>query len=61
MSHSHWIDVANARTRFSRAQETCPHWDYENDGDSTAECCNELREAQLALRRAIRSARRENE
>jgi hypothetical protein len=40
-----------------RAEENCPHWDYEDGSGHDHECCRALREAQLELKAAARALR----
>ena len=43
--------LQTARLRLQRAQEACPHWDYESDGCGHP-CCDELADAERAVIRA---------
>ena len=48
--------LVHAEQRARVAEENCPHWDYESDGDPCAHpCCAELADA-LAERKAARNA-----
>lgn len=54
MSHTHEIRIIAARRRYNQAQENCPHWDFDGDGD-VDDCCAELKHARNQLRNALRS------
>lgn len=49
--HSPQINLAAIRLELSAAQEACPHWDWESDGDGY-DCCYRLRAAGNAVRNA---------
>lgn len=49
--HSPIIRLQAARTAYSLAQETCPHWDMESDGSGN-ECCYRLDEARIEVKLA---------
>ena len=41
--------LANARADLRHAQQACPHWDYESDGDAGHECCIALDAAERTI------------
>lgn len=49
-THTPQIGIAAARRRYSLAQELCPHWDYEADGNAHEPCCVELQQAKQELK-----------
>ena len=52
MKHTPTIRLSAAKRAYVQAQEACPHWDYESDGDGAHDCCEALRAAQDELRLA---------
>lgn len=56
-SREHPFAAAHARlcaavSRYRLAEENCPHWDYESDGEAGFACCHELADAITERRRA---------
>lgn len=41
--------LSAAKQRLRRAEEACPHWDYESDGEGH-DCCNALAAAEREVR-----------
>ncbi len=52
--HTAQIRRDAAYTACRRAEDNCPHWDYENEGHDH-DCCRALHSAQLELKSARRA------
>jgi len=47
-----------ARQRKRIAEECCPHWDYDSDGDGGHICCHEYEDARAAVKAARKAVDR---
>ena len=55
MSRARLLNILEAaRQRKRIAEECCPHWDYDSDGDSGHSCCQEYADARAAVARRMR-------
>ncbi len=54
--HAPIIRLQNAKDAYYRAQELCPHWDFESDGDGH-DCCHQMSDAAQEVRLARRAYR----
>jgi hypothetical protein len=54
---THNEKIRRARERSRRAEENCPHWDYDNPGGDDYSCCREMRAADEALRAATKATK----